>query len=294
MSMTVKHDLSPGTVSKILWHFTGGPTWNTKTKRQSNSPKPAANAYANLKSILRTKGLRLGAYKEVVKLILPERKKFNPETRKVDVQKNVPVDIESSSICCLSDIPAPHLRYHAYRYGKFAVGFHRNAIIRAGFNPVFYTLQDTPIVRSIYEGFSSLEFADPNAIRDAASLIKSQVEDIETDYDDIDIGVSDNIWEIETEVESLEISIYNAMQSLEDFVAFVKTFDRSEFSTIYCEREWRSTKQYNFEINDVAMIVLPKAVGEAQYFKNFVERVAPKLKLPRRIPIVPWDDLVEH
>jgi hypothetical protein len=292
--MTVKYDLSPGTVSKILWHFTGGPTWNTKTKRQSKSPKPAAKAYKNLKSILRTKELRLGTYKEVVRVILPEHKKFNPETKKVEVKKNVPVHIESSSICCLSDIPAAHLRYHAYRYGKFAVGFHRNAIIRAGFNPVFYTLQDTPIVRSIYEGFSSLEFADPYVIRDAASSIESQVSDVEVDNDYIDIDVSNEVYEIEYEVHSLETYISNARQSLEDFVAFVKTFDRSQFSTIYCEREWRSTRQYNFDINDVAMIVLPKAVGEIQYFKNFVEKVAPKLKLPRRIPIVPWDDLVEH
>lgn len=285
--MTVKHDLSPGTVSKILLHFTGGPTWNTKTKRQSNSPKPAAKAYKNLKSILRTKELRLGTYKEVVKLILPEHRKFNPEIKKVEVQKNFPVNIESSFTCCLSDIPATHLRYHAYRYGKFAVGFHRNAIIRAGFNPVFYTLQDTPIVRSIYEGFSSLEFAYPEAIL-------SQVSDIESDCDDLNIDVSSEIANIECEVDSLETSIYNAKQSLEDFVAFVKTFDRSEFSTIYCEREWRSTRKYNFEINDVAMIILPKAVGGTKYFKNFVEKSAPKLKIPRRIPIVPWDDLVEH
>ncbi len=283
--MTVKHDLSPGTVSKILWHFTGGPTWNTKTKRQGNSPKPAAKAYKNLKSILRTKELRLGTYKEVVKIILPERRNFNPETKKVEVQKNVPVDIESSSICCLSDIPAAHLRYHAYRYGKFAVGFHRNAIIRAGFNPVFYTLQDTPIVRSIYEGFSSLEFAYPDAILNAVSLIEDQV---------YDIDVSGEVEQIEYEVDSLENSISDAKQSLEDFVAFVKTFDRSEFSTIYCEREWRSTRKYHFEINDVAMIILPKAVGGTKYFKNFVEKSAPKLKLPRRIPIVPWDDIVEH
>lgn len=292
--MNVKHDLSPGTVSKILWHFTGGPTWNTKTRRQSKSPKSAAKAYKNLKSILRTKELRLGTYKEVVKVILPKRKKFNPETKKVEVQKNVPADIESSSICCLSDIPAPHLRYHAYRYGKFAVGFHRNAIIRAGFNPVFYTLQDTPVVRSIYEGFSSLKTIDPEVIRNAAESIELQACDIEADYDYIDVDISDEAFEIQYEADILESSISDITQSLEDFVAFVKTFDRSEFSTIYCEREWRATKQYNFEINDVAMIVLPKSLGGTKYFKNFVERVAPNLKLPRRIPIVPWDDLVEH
>ncbi|UCC99883.1 MAG: hypothetical protein JSW66_08365 [Phycisphaerales bacterium] len=292
--MAVEQELSPGTVSKILWHFTGGPAWNLKTGKQTSSPKPAAMAYENLKSILRSKEVRLGTYKEVVKVVLPELRKFNPKTKRVEVQKDVPVDIESSSICCVSDIPAAHLRYHSYRYGKFALGFHRNAIIRAGFNPVFYTLQDTPIVRSIYEGFSSLDVADPDAIRDAASTIKSEVSDAQAIYQDSDVDVSGEVWEIESEVDSIERAVSHARQSIEDLVAFVKTFEKNEFSTVYCEREWRSTKAYKFKIDDLAMIVLPKAVGDKKYYESFVEKVAPITKLPRRIPVVPWDDLVEH
>lgn len=292
--MAIEHEISPGTVSKILWHFTGGPTWNSKTRKHTNSKKPATKAYENLKSILRSKELRLGTYKEVARVIVSEHRKYNPKTKRVEVQKNVPVDIESSSICCVSDIPAPHLRYHANRYGKFALGFHRKAIIRAGFNPVFYTLQDTPIIRSIYEGFSSLELADPDTIHYAASTIESEVSDVEGIYEGIDINVSDEIMEIKNEVDSIENAVSDASQSLEDLVAFVKTFEESEFSTVYCEREWRSTKAYNFKIDDLAMIVLPKAVGDKKYYTSFVEKVAPNIKLPRRIPIVPWDDLVEH
>ncbi len=212
--MAVKYDISPGTVSKILWHFTGGPIWNVKAKRQSNTPKPATKAYENLKSILRTRELRLGTYKEVVKVIIPEKKRFNSETRKVEVHKNVPVDIESSPICCLSDIPAPHLRYHAYRYGKFAIGFHRNSIIRAGFNPVFYTLQDTPIIRSIYEGFSSIRLADPHTIHDFAISLELQISDVENIYDGLEIDSLGDLWEIKTELDSLETSIDDVKQSL--------------------------------------------------------------------------------
>lgn len=53
-------------------------------------------------------------------------------------------------------------------------------------------------------------------------------------------------------------------------------------------------RQYEFKIDDLAMIVLPKIVDKTQYYKNVVERLAPNLGIPRRIPIVPWDDLVEH
>jgi len=275
--MATEPEISPGTVSKILWHFTGGPTWNSKTKKQGSTPKPARKAYENLKSILRSKEIHLGKYKEVVRVIIPKRRKFNPKTKKAEVKENVPVDIESSSICCLSDIPAPHLRYHAYRYGKFAIGFHRNAVIRAGFNPVFYTLQDTLIVRSIYRGFSSLRIADFETIYNAINTIEMEISDIEDIYDNLDIDTLDAISEIEYELDSLDVSISNASKSLQNLVAFVKSFEQSEF-----------------KIDDVAMIVIPQKVGNKKYFKNFVEKVAPNIKFPRRIPIIPWDDLVEH
>ncbi len=292
--MSKAPDVSPGTVSKILWHFTGGPTWNPKTKRQNAVPKPAADAYANLKSVLQSGELRLGTYKEVVKVIIAERRIFNPETRKAEIKRNVPVEVESSSVCCLADIPAPHLRYHAYRYGRFAIGFHRDAVIRAGFNPVFYTLEDTPVIRSIYEGFSSLEFADMSEIRSAASEIESKVSNIDADHDDLDFDVSNELLQIDSAAESLETAVSDSKQSLQDFVAFVKTFNRDEFTSIYCEREWRSTKAYNFGVDDIAMIVLPRFIRETYYFKDFVESFAPRIRLPRRIPVIPWDDLIEH
>jgi len=212
----------------------------------------------------------------------------------MEVRENVPVDIESSSICCLSDIPAPHLHYHAYRYGKFALGFHRDAVIRAGFNPVFYTLQDTPIVRSIYRGFSSLKIADFETIYNGISTIEMEISDVENIYDNLDIDKLGAVSDIESEVDSIDNAISKALKSLQNLVAFVKSFEQNEFSTVYCEREWRSTKQYNFEIDDLVMIVLPKTIGDTKYYKDFVEKVAPRLKLPRRIPIIPWDDLVEH
>jgi hypothetical protein len=76
-------------------------------------------------------------------------------------------------------------------------------------------------------------------------------------------------------------------------LAFFKTFERKDFSTIYCEREWRSTKAFSFALDDVAMIVLPRWPGGASYLDQFLD-MARKLKLPRSIPIVPWEDLVEH
>ena len=43
-----------------------------------------------------------------------------------------------------------HLGYHANRYGTIAIGFHRDRAIRHGFQPVFYQLENSPILREIY------------------------------------------------------------------------------------------------------------------------------------------------
>lgn len=289
--MSKSPEFAPGTVSKILWHFTGGPTWNAKTKRQAKSPKASADAYQNLRSILQSRELRLGSYTETVRVVIPEQRVFDRTSGKSETRKNVPAEIESAPVCCLSDIPAAHLGYHSYRYGKFAIGFHRDAAVRHGFNPVFYSLEHTGVVRSIYDGFSQLEVVDPWGITSAADEIQSAVSEVE---DEVDIDVSFSIMDIESEAESLSDTVRSGRETLREFVAFVKTFQDDEFATIYCEREWRALKTYSFSYEDVAMIVVPRRVGRRKYFDDFVARSSPHLKLPRSIPIVPWEDLVEH
>ncbi len=69
----------------------------------------------------------------------------------------------------------------------------------------------------------------------------------------------DRVWrevDISSELRDIENAVTKAQTSFTEFLAFVKTFNQSEFSTIYCEREWRSTRQFPFGLNDIAMIVL--------------------------------------
>ena len=154
---------------------------------------------------------------------------------------------------------------------------------------MFYTLDNTPIIRSIYEAFSSIKSADTSVLQKAIEKFDDENEDDSDDGSDID----DNSYAPRA-LGDIEIAIDEVKKSLKTFMAFIKTFDKSEFGTIYCEREWRSTKAYKFNLNDIAMVVLPKTVGGNNYFGEFAEVVAPKLKLPRSIPVVPWDDLIEH
>jgi len=278
----------PGTVSQILWHFTGGPTWNLDEKHQNSAPKPAAGGYAALVGILKTQELRLGTYKEVVKVRVPALKVRNPKTKKIRTERDVIRTLTSCPVCCLADIPIMHLSYHAARYGKFAIGFHREAAIRHGFNPVFYTLHHAEVIRTIRQGFAKIRALDLENARDLLSYVEYEVDDAEADID-----IDHHLWDLRNEIRDIETAVTTAKTSIAQFLAYVKTFESNEFQTVYCEREWRAVNAFSFTFEDVAMIVLPEKVGTKRYFEPFVSKTAKRLGLPRAIPIVPWETLLE-
>lgn len=177
-------------------------------------------------------------------------------------------------------------------YGKFAIGFHRSAAIHNGFNPIFYSPEYGEAVRSICYPLYALKGIDSGDITRIAREIDVAVRPFANQIDSIDI--LSTLQTIEDEAETIDIFVKDAFDSLLKLVAYVKTFQEDEFGTLYCEREWRSLKNFNFSYDDLAMIVLPRCDGKRQYFEEFVTKVVPRIKLPRRIPIVPWEDLVEH
>ena len=132
-------EYSSGTVSKILWHFTGGPKWDTKNNRQLKELKKFDEAYDILKKIINTKHLKMSDYQEVVKVKVPKNI-LSKRNKILKPEYYLDKEIKASPICCLADIPIQHLNYHAERYGKFAIGFHRKSAIKNGFNPVFYII----------------------------------------------------------------------------------------------------------------------------------------------------------
>lgn len=285
---------SPGTVSRILWHFTGGPVWNESERRQGSSPKPAARAYANLRSIIRDCQLRLGEYKEVIRVRFDERRRYNPATKKAEIVRNVTEELTSSPVCCLADVPVIHLSYLAQRYGKLAIGFHRDSVVRHGFNPVFYALDNARSILSIYRGLGQIESIDGEIFRLCGQYTKEAVDDFLSSKgladkpDDAFLGI------IPQQADYLDDSLREARASIGDFLGLVKTFSPDEFGSIYCEREWRSLESFTFTHEDIAMIVLPRKVGINAYFQPFCEKASYVLRLPSTIPVVPWEDLVEH
>jgi hypothetical protein len=281
----------PGTVSKILWHFTGGPKWNSRTECQSPHRKRAALAYQAFCSILRSKNLRLGEYLECARVIVPERHRYDREKKKTIVEKNVKVTLRSSRVCCLADIPIAHLRYHEHRYGRFAIGFHRDSIVKHGFNPVLYTLERTHLMHSLYKGLAELDSIDCSSAAYAALEVADYYGDCE--HEDIDeLRMQGDM--ASDAINDIERSIKYSHECISDVMAFVKTFSDDEFSSIYCEREWRSTESFKFSYSDVAMLILPQKVGKRSYCSEFISDRIKKLDLPRSVPVVSWEDLIEH
>lgn len=206
-------------------------------------------------------------------MVVPEKRVYDPITRAPKIQKNVPITVKSSPVCCVADIPLMHLSYHAKRYGKIAIGFHRQAVVSAGFNPVMYTLENSALSNAILDGYQSIDNVSPfwakHCVEDLSGL---DIENTLSELNEIEFG------------ESLIRSNY------ESILAFVKTFMADEFDSIYCEREWRSTKEFRFGVDDIAMVVLPRDANGRNYFEEFLKVT----DLPRSVSISCWEDLIDH
>ncbi len=317
-----KKSPSPVTHSEVLWHFTGGPLWNQKKNTQYKSPKLPGDAYKILLEIIESKNLRIGGYHELIKVTVPKQIRFDSRTRKVITSLNVTHELKTSPVCCVADIPENGLKIHSNRYGKFAIGFKRNSIVKAGFNPVFYTFDTQSIARSYLQANSLLSSFDSGTIQQAIESIKDEIQsDYQNKLEDLrnDLQNDDDLQECphchkeiesnssiesgmdragpeidfdETDIEQAFTDVddlfSNGLTELKHLMSYVKTFSDSEFNTIYAEREWRSLSQFRFTWADIDSIVLPKKGGYAHRFDAW-KRGA--LKFPKQIKVKIWEEM---
>ena len=287
--------MRPGTVSKILWHFTGGLMWDQETNKQLDKLKPTKDGFDALKSILDSREIRVGSYKEVVKVVVPERITYKrikgTKTRERIVEKNLEYTLYSSPVCCVADIPIQHLAYHSKRYGKIAIGFRREAVINAGFNPVMYSMENSNLVNLVHDGIEELSNITADNAQSAFDDYESDVEGLFRD-EEIDFTSPSN-W-VEAELDNIVSEIASVKDNYKELLAYIKTFDETEFDSIYCEREWRSTSPFSFNLSDLAFIILPRNDIEGNFYKDFLDNHVDSLKIPKEVIIASWEDLIEH
>lgn len=247
--------MRPGTSSKILWHFTGGWLPNSESNR---SPE---DAYSNLKAILRERKLKIGPYSERIRVGGRE--------------------ISTDRVCCFADIPIIHLGFHEQKYGKFALGFRREFLISKQFNPVFYVRQNKAAATRFQSALDSLDNFETESLEFSTEVIMPTGKIDREILEQATNGIKD-----------LGRKAKEAARNLKTMQSFIKTFnDDEDFESVYCEREWRNNVDLDFSVTDVAMIILPKDGG---YFRQFAEEDGQEMQIPRTVPIVPWEDLIEH
>jgi len=265
---------SPKTHSDILWHFTGGPKWSRKQQKQLTQKKSLKESYDNFCSVLSSKELRVGVYHEQIKLKVSDRFEHVKKSKKLKKIVNTCRIVKTTKVCCVADIPLTELFHHAKNYGTMAIGFKRSSLVNAGFNPVFYTLDDMAIVKNFYDAQFALESADDSTVSHIENLqaeIDCLTENPQGEIDDY-IDLSDASAAAEEGVNL----IHDALNELEQAMAFIKTFNRSEFDSIYSEREWRSINNYKFKFDDIEKLILPRKNGYLDDFENNQIKTLPK------------------
>jgi hypothetical protein len=274
---------SPGTVSKILWHFTGGPVWDECNQRQSDECKSDKIAFMNMKNILRTRELRLGKYREVVKHIIPEREVLDLNIMQNVIEKNVPLVFESFPVCCVAEIPLKDIAYISKRYGKFAIGFYRDSLLTQ-FRPVTYILENEKILLHYIKAYEEAVRLN----KDIALLpnqINENIEVIQSKENLLRIGLLAYIFDDQSK------QLQYIAEVIKRSISYIKTITYEELDTIYCEREWRSIQKYYIRRKDIAFIVIPKYFVQKE--KLNIESFTRSLHIQRSVPIIPWEDIVE-
>lgn len=170
-----------------------------------------------------------------------------------------------------------------------AIGFHRRAAVAHGFNPVLYTVDRSGILKALHISLAELDRVSGSRGWTMPASIASDLEDVKCEH-----GHPVDLESVKSEVEEMGDYVAAAAHRLQQVLAFVKTFEEKQFDTIYCEREWRSSTEFSFELTDVAMVVLPRRGDSPSYFQRFISECQPRLGLPLSVPVVPWEDLVEH
>ena len=155
---------------------------------------------------------------------------------------------------CYCDIPLSNINFHARKYGRFGLSFHRDFLIRRGARPVMYvpTWSDDNLsahgktllrdIQGTYRGFQQF-LRKPLSERRARTRVLGR----EPDHAD---GV----------VDALDTLL--ALQFLSFLKAYNAELPEDHIDYYYSEREWRITNYLSFVPSDVARIVIAKGYAD--------------------------------
>jgi len=183
-------------------------------------------------------------------------------------------DMIVTTCTCYCDIPVENLAFHARKYGRFGLSFHRDFLILAGARPVIYvpmrdddktTIRGTALLddmQAIYGTFNS-RFIEPMRAR-AGNYRKRTVTTQPATKDDT-------------------LAAVHVLLGFR-FLAYVKPYnsqlrpDHPHY--YYSEREWRITNYLRFTPSDVEHVIVSTAEDGAAIVNEFPDYSAKIVILP--------------
>lgn len=210
--------------STVYWHFTGGPkcTDGHRIRRRSDilelDQKEPDKAFDIAKKILCSGYLRATATERIIG------------------------NLKTDRFCCVCDIPFKDLTTHAECYGEVAIGFSAQSIQRK-FNPVLYI------------DYNKLPFNDSLSISDDTVLGDENT--VISNADDSAFNFFEFLFNSKDGGCQLAKSLDNTLGSLESYIKFTEFSDKDE-DMLYGEREWRCIERFNFGLEDIEAVIVPK------------------------------------
>lgn len=131
-------------------------------------------------------------------------------------------EVREPKAVCFCDISVSHLASHINKYGDVGLGFHRKALV---------------------DKVSDLRPVKYQPIKELSDLKKFATKD----------------WKFEPLKKEILLDEYVKIPTLLDQTDLMQRGQQSEhFEDIYEEREWRSFERFDFSVEDLAFVVLPK------------------------------------
>lgn len=144
-----------------------------------------------------------------------------------------------ADVVCLSDIPLTELGIHMKKYSHFGISFSKDFMIKKGATPVYYISAETLPYPASKNNLKNIFAKNYNSYVD-----KINNRDRQVPHDKFD--------------DFLLLHIFSYLK----FWDYKK--DENDKENYYFEREWRLFRGFDFKINDVKRIILPK-----NFMKNF-------------------------
>jgi hypothetical protein len=217
--------------SKIFWHFTGSP--DNVDWRKIQSPKDA---------------LAVSKAKSSIQSFETLRKIIQSNTLKATCTEHLYGYRDTDIFCCVTDIAFAELSNHRSLYGDVAIGF-QSYLIYQNFNPVLYIPRSHVIAHAIEIKESLDVIPKENLPYDPESTLSPEIK-----------KNTDGTYSVPStsmkyaENRDLDKYLLNHLK--------MTAFSDEPNMSFYQEKEWRRIGDFEFELDAIAAIVIPRSLNK--------------------------------